>query len=97
MAAEWRLLCDGPAVGPWNMGVDEALLASAAAGLASLRFYGGSGPWLSLGYAQGFTGYSLTPEDWVSGLGEDQERHTYPPTLTAPDSSGTSSMTAPRN
>jgi len=50
-----------------------------------------------LGYAQGFTGYSLTPEDWVSGLGEDQERHTYPPTLTAPDSSGTSSMTAPRN
>lgn len=35
------------------MGVDEALLASAQrSGVASLRFYTWSGPWLSLGYAQ---------------------------------------------
>jgi lipoate-protein ligase A len=48
-----RLLLDGPAPGPWNMGVDEALLASAAGqGGVSLRLYAWSGPWLSLGYAQ---------------------------------------------
>ena len=35
------------------MGVDEALLSSAIlAGTPSLRFYGWTGPWLSLGYAQ---------------------------------------------
>jgi lipoate-protein ligase A len=34
------------------MGVDEALLASAIAGIASLRFYRWEGPWLSLGYSQ---------------------------------------------
>jgi lipoate-protein ligase A len=35
------------------MGVDEALLASAIAkGRSTLRLYGWSGPWLSLGYAQ---------------------------------------------
>ncbi len=49
----WRLLQDGPGTGPWNMGVDEALLHSAAAsGLATLRLYTWQGPWLSLGYAQ---------------------------------------------
>jgi len=49
----WRLLLDGDAHGFWNMGVDEALLASAAAGgPASLRLYGWQGAWLSLGYAQ---------------------------------------------
>ena len=53
MGARWRLLVDGPAPGAWNMGVDEALLASAAAGgPASLRVYRWDGPWLSLGYAQ---------------------------------------------
>lgn len=36
----------------FNMGVDEALLRSAAAGRASLRFYRWSGEWVSLGYAQ---------------------------------------------
>jgi lipoate-protein ligase A len=51
----WRLLLDGPAPGPWNMGVDEALLASAAAGGSpTLRLYAWEGPWLSLGYAQRF-------------------------------------------
>ncbi len=34
------------------MGVDEALLASARRGTASVRFYTWQGPWLSLGYAQ---------------------------------------------
>lgn len=54
MAGRWRLLRDGAGAGPWNMGVDEALLASAvAAGLPTLRLYAWSGPWLSLGYAQG--------------------------------------------
>ena len=49
----WRLLLDGSAPGPWNMGVDEALLASARRSqLATLRFYTWDGPWLSLGYAQ---------------------------------------------
>jgi lipoate-protein ligase A len=49
----WRLLRDGAADGPWNMGVDEALLASAAhGGPPSLRLYGWRGPWLSLGYGQ---------------------------------------------
>src|SRR5829696_8825707 len=38
--------------GPWNMAADEALLASAAAGVASLRFYGWTEPTLSLGYFQ---------------------------------------------
>jgi lipoate-protein ligase A len=48
----WRLLQHGAAHGAFNMGVDEALLASAIAGIATLRFYRWDGPWLSLGYAQ---------------------------------------------
>ena len=49
----WRLLLDGDAHGFWNMGVDEALAASAAAGgPATLRLYAWRGAWLSLGYAQ---------------------------------------------
>ena len=48
----WRLLVHGPADGPWNMAVDEALMGSAAEGMPALRFYGWQGPWLSLGYAQ---------------------------------------------
>jgi lipoate-protein ligase A len=34
------------------MGVDEALLASAIVGVATLRFYAWEGSWLSLGYSQ---------------------------------------------
>ncbi len=53
MPRPWRLLLDDPADGPWNMGVDEALLASVARGAApALRLYRWDGPWLSLGYAQ---------------------------------------------
>ena len=52
----WRLIVDGDAPGPLNMGVDEALLATAiASGTPSLRFYGWQGSWLSLGYAQPFS------------------------------------------
>lgn len=53
MSLRWRLLLDGPAPGPWNMGVDEALLASAIrGGPPTLRFYTWDGAWLSLGYGQ---------------------------------------------
>jgi lipoate-protein ligase A len=47
-----RLLIDPPATGAWNMAVDEALLASAATGVTTLRFYAWSEPTLSLGYFQ---------------------------------------------
>jgi lipoate-protein ligase A len=48
-----RLLVDPPATGAWNMGVDEALLTSAAEqGRATLRFYQWDVPTLSLGYFQ---------------------------------------------
>jgi lipoyl(octanoyl) transferase len=38
--------------GPHNMAADEVMLHRAAAGIASLRFYGWSAPTLSLGYFQ---------------------------------------------
>jgi lipoate-protein ligase A len=48
-----RLIVDPPASGPWNMAVDEALLAAAAgADTATLRLYQWSEPTLSLGYFQ---------------------------------------------
>src|SRR5262245_26411902 len=47
-----RLLPYAVADGPHNMAADEALLGSAVAGTASLRFYGWSPPTLSLGYFQ---------------------------------------------
>lgn len=46
------LLVEGPAAGPWNMGLDEALLDAAAGGRAVLRFYRWAEPTLSLGYFQ---------------------------------------------
>ncbi len=50
---EGRRVLNAPASGPFNMGVDEALLATALeTGLPSLRFYTWDGPWLSVGYAQ---------------------------------------------
>ena len=49
----WRLIQSGDAAGPFNMGLDEALLRSASEkGIASLRLYTWAGPWVSLGYAQ---------------------------------------------
>jgi lipoate-protein ligase A len=47
-----RLLPYAVADSPHNMAADEALLESAIAGVASLRFYGWSEPTLSLGYFQ---------------------------------------------
>jgi len=55
VATRWRLLRDAAAAGPWNMGVDEALLETAIAeGRPALRLYRWEGPWLSLGYGQTF-------------------------------------------
>jgi lipoate-protein ligase A len=52
--SRWRLITHEAAHGAWNMGVDEALLATAIrTGRPSLRFYRWQGPWLSLGYGQG--------------------------------------------
>lgn len=48
-----RLLVDLPASGPWNMAVDEMLLADAVeTDTATLRFYQWNQPTLSLGYFQ---------------------------------------------
>jgi lipoate-protein ligase A len=53
VARRFRVLLAGAAGGPWNMGADEALLASVEAGGApALRLYGWEGPWLSLGRGQ---------------------------------------------
>jgi lipoate-protein ligase A len=53
--SRWRLITHEAGHGAWNMGVDEALLASAVStGRPSLRFYRWRGPWLSLGYGQVF-------------------------------------------
>jgi lipoate-protein ligase A len=57
-----RLLPFGAADGPANMADDEALLASAAEGVASLRFYGWSEATLSLGYFQPHAPARAVPE-----------------------------------
>jgi lipoate-protein ligase A len=50
--ADCRLLPPATAGGAWNMAADDVLLRGAAAGVASLRFYGWAEPTLSLGYFQ---------------------------------------------
>jgi lipoate-protein ligase A len=52
----WRLICSPPAVGAWNMAVDEALLATSGTGEAppALRLYSWQPACLSLGLAQPF-------------------------------------------
>src|SRR5438874_11593511 len=52
MTLSCRLLPDAVADGPANMADDEVLLRSAASGQPSLRFYGWTGPTVSLGYFQ---------------------------------------------
>ncbi|MEX0612503.1 MAG: hypothetical protein WD229_10320, partial [Pirellulales bacterium] len=48
-----RLIIDSPGPGPWNMGVDEALVLDAVEqSVVTLRFYQWSEPTLSLGYFQ---------------------------------------------
>lgn len=57
--ARWRLLVESePRAGAWNMAVDEALMASVAAGESppALRFYQWSPPCLSLGRRQPLVG-----------------------------------------
>ncbi len=53
-ASEWRVLRGGPAGGPWNMAVDEAIARAVGEGLApaTLRFYSWMAPCVSLGYLQ---------------------------------------------
>ena len=50
----WRLMQDGPANGPWNMAVDEAIARAVGEGVApaTLRFYAWSAPTVSFGYLQ---------------------------------------------
>lgn len=52
--SSWRFLHDGPADGPWNMAVDEAIARAVGDGLApaTLRLYEWSPPTVSLGYLQ---------------------------------------------
>jgi len=52
MSTKVRLLPFESLSGPGNMAADEALLETAACGIASLRFYTWSEPTLSLGYFQ---------------------------------------------
>lgn len=57
----WRFIVNAPAVGAWNMAVDEAILESTANNLQSttLRFYSWNPFCLSLGYAQPFSDIDL--------------------------------------
>ena len=51
----WRLIIDPALDGPENMAVDEAILAAARSGsatLPTLRFYGWAAPTISVGYLQ---------------------------------------------
>jgi lipoate-protein ligase A len=57
-----RLLPFATAPGAWNMAADEALLAAAVAGQASLRFYGWTEATLSLGYFQSATAARAVPD-----------------------------------
>jgi len=59
MAELWRLLRDPPAAAPWNMSVDEALLACVRAGRATLRLYQFAAPAVTLGYRQ-------APPPWLA-------------------------------
>lgn len=47
-----RFIASPPGTGAWNMALDEALMASAREGRATLRFYGWSPPCLSFGRHQ---------------------------------------------
>jgi lipoyl(octanoyl) transferase len=60
-----RLLPFGIVDGYHNMAADEALLQSATAGVASLRFYGWSVPTVSLGYFESSESRSVRTLPWV--------------------------------
>lgn len=69
MSVTLRLLPFQVSPGPENMAADESMLASAADGVLSLRFYGWSSPTLSLGYFQPAevrnSNPKLQPLSWV--------------------------------
>jgi lipoate-protein ligase A len=66
MALTLRVLPFATADGATNMAADEALLESAATGVASLRFYTWTEPTLSLGYFQPADARAATPGvPWV--------------------------------
>ena len=73
MFDDWRLLVDAPAVGAWNMAVDEVLLDGVAAATTppTIRFYGWNPPCLSLGYFQPF---DVVDVDGCRALGVDVVR-----------------------
>ncbi|MGB9674011.1 MAG: lipoate--protein ligase family protein [Anaerolineales bacterium] len=54
MQTNWRLIITPPAIGAWNMAVDEAILEAIGKELAppTFRLYAWNPPCLSLGYAQ---------------------------------------------
>ena len=54
-----RVIRDEPAPAPWNMGVDEALLALAT--VPTLRLYGWSPHAVSLGYFQRYADFADVP------------------------------------
>ena len=94
MKTRWRLIEDGPASGGWNMGVDEALLATAVEGVATFRLYSLDGPWLSLGYDQRF-GEAIAEAGHQVGVGAvrratgrraAQARHDTPQSIARPQS-----------
>lgn len=58
-----RVIRDEPAPAPWNMGVDEALLALAT--VPTLRLYGWSPHAVSLGYFQSFADFADVPAGTV--------------------------------
>ncbi len=59
--AEWRLLLSGPAEGPYNMALDEAILQCVGEQLSppTLRLYAWDPPCLSLGFSQPITDIDL--------------------------------------
>ena len=59
---QWRLIYDNPAVGAWNMAVDEAIMEAVGLGQSppTLRLYAWNPPCLSLGYGQHYTDVDFT-------------------------------------
>jgi lipoate-protein ligase A len=68
----WRLLCDPPADGAWNMAVDEALLDTCARGIhacpPTLRLYGWSPAAVSLGRGQELLSRPSLAYLWQQGI-----------------------------
>lgn len=52
--SQWRLIDSGPAAGPWNLALDEAIFHAVRTGRTppTLRLYRWSAPTLTIGYAQ---------------------------------------------